>query len=128
MKSMVTVRFTENEKKELETLSKLSNLTLSDYIRKRVLEGINDSTIMQSQIREFKIALAEMREKLVEKNDITNLLLKDLAPYIIKSSVTTEVQISHHKDEDMRSKYKETYSKEINQSKVSNLVKESFQV
>ena len=128
MKSMVTIRFTENEKKELETLSKLSNLTLSDYIRKRVLEGINDSTIMQSQIREFKIALAEMREKLVEKNDITNLLLKDLAPYIIKSSVTTEVQIAHHKDDDMRNKYKETYSKEINQSKVSNLVKESFQV
>jgi len=128
MKSMVSIRFTEKEKKELEILSELSNLTLSDYIRKRVIEGVNDSSVVQSQIQELKATIAEMKDRLTEKNDITNKLLKDLAPYIIKSSVTTEVQIAHHKDESMRSKYKETYSKEINQSKVSNLVKESFQV
>lgn len=128
MKHSITVRFTEKEKKEIDTLAEMANLSLSDYIKKGFVEGLNDSVAIQSQISELKTTITEMKEILIEKNDITNKLLKDLAPYIIKSSITTEVQISHHKDDDMRSKYKEIYSKEINQSKVSNLVKESFQV
>ena len=128
MKHSITVRFTEKEKKEIDILAEMSNLSLSDYIKKGFVEGLNDSAIIQNQIRELKSTITEMKEILIEKNDMTNKLLRDLAPYIIKSSVTTEVQIAHHKDDDMRNKYKETYSKEINQSKVANLVKESFQV
>ena len=131
----VTVRVNEAEKKEIESMAERANLSVSEFIRKIVLNEKNNYEMLvqqhresQDQFREIKNTLSIIKDSIQEKDSSTKNLISEMIPYIIKSSVVTDIQMHHQDDEEMKLKYREVFANEINQSKRANLVKESFQV
>ena len=131
----VTVRVNEAEKKEIESMAERANLSVSEFIRKIVLNEKNNYEMLvqqhresQDQFREIKNTLSIIKDSIQEKDSSTKNLISEMIPYIIKSSVVTDIQMNHQDDEEMKLKYREVFANEINQSKRANLVKESFQV
>ena len=131
----VTVRVNEAEKKEIESMAERANLSVSEFIRKIVLNEKNNYEMLvqqhresQDQFREIKNTLSIIKDSIQEKDSSTKNLISEMIPYIIKSSVVTDIQMNHQDDEEMKLKYREVFANEINQSKRANLVKESFKV
>ena len=131
----VTVRVNEAEKKEIESMAERANLSVSEFIRKIVLNEKKNYEMLvqqhresQDQFREIKNTLSIIKDSIQEKDSSTKNLISEMIPYIIKSSVVTDIQMNHQDDEEMKLKYREVFANEINQSKRANLVKESFKV